>query len=260
MGLRFKELLARDELVRVFALGRLLNPVTMDLFALAGGFHGCWLDQEHVGLTYGDVQAAAVAARANGFDCFVRMAPTNYAQVTQNLEAGAGGVMAAQIVSAAHAEEFVSWAKFGPRGMRGVNTSGRDGWYTHRAQGEFTAAANREHLVAIQIETLGALADVDAIAANDAVDLLFVGPADLSQAFGLQGQKDHPRVWEAYGQVAAACRKHGKHWGTVPADPAFAERCVEMGCRMISITGDVLAMRLGVAAAKTAYQTLFPGS
>ena len=75
MAFRFKELLARDELVRVFSLGRFLSPITVDLFALVGGFHGCWLDQEHVGLSYSDVQLAAVACRANGFDCFVRMAP-----------------------------------------------------------------------------------------------------------------------------------------------------------------------------------------
>lgn len=256
MQFRFKELLARGELIRVFSLGRLLSPVTVDLFAMTGGFHGCWLDQEHVGMPYRDVELAAVACRANGLDCFVRMAPTNYAEVTQNLEAGAAGVMAAQIVSAAHAEQFVTWAKFAPRGMRGVNTSGRDGGYTHKNQADFTAAANREHLVAIQIETLGALADVDAIASNDGVDMLFVGPADLSQLMGVD--KNHSQVWDAYAQVAAACRKHGKHWGTVPADPAAARRCVELGCRMISMSSDVLAMRLGVAASKAAYRDLFP--
>lgn len=254
---RFKELLARNELCRVFSLGRLNSPVTVDLFALAGGFVGCWLDQEHVGLTWQEVLSATTACRANGLDCFVRMPPTNYAQVTQNLEAGAGGVMAAQIVSAAQAEEFVTWAKFAPRGMRGMNTSGRDADYTHKGQIEFAAAANRDHLVAIQIETLGALREADAIAAIDGVDLLFVGPADLSQALGVQGQKDHPKVWEGYAQVAAACRKHGKHWGTVPADPAFADRCYDLGCRMISFAGDVLAMRLGVAALKHNYASLY---
>ena len=116
MSTRFKELLAAGRLLRVFSLGRLLNPVTVDLFALAGGFDGFWLDQEHVGINYRDVQAASMAAHANGFDCFVRMAPTNYAQVTQHLEAGAGGVMAAQIGSAAEAEQFVTWAKFAPAG------------------------------------------------------------------------------------------------------------------------------------------------
>ena len=254
---RFKEKLAKNELCRVFALGRMLNPVTIDLFALAGGFDGCWLDQEHVGLTHTEVAWAAMACRANGFDNFVRMAPTNYAEVTQNFEAGAGGIMAAQIRDAAHAEEFVQWAKFGPRGWRGMNTSGRDAHYTHIAQAEFAAKANREHFVAIQIETLTAVKDAEQIAAIDGVDLLFLGPADLSQAFGVQGDKNHAKVWEAYAHVAAACKKHGKHWGTVPADPAFADRCYEMGCRMLSVAGDVNTYRLGIAAAKAAYQSQF---
>src|SRR5262245_26889088 len=133
MGQRFKELLAKNELARIFAVGRLIDPVLIDLYGLAGGFHGMWMDQEHVGLTFHDIQIAASSGRANGFDSFVRMAPTNYAQVTQNLEAGAGGVMAAQIQSAAQAEQFVTWAKFAPRGMRGMNTSGRDADYTHKS-------------------------------------------------------------------------------------------------------------------------------
>lgn len=257
MPRRFKEILARNELCRVFALGRMLNPVTVDLFGLAGGFDGCWLDQEHVGLTYRDVQWAAIACRANDFDCFVRMAPTNYAEVTQNLEAGAGGVMAAQIRDAAQAEEFVQWAKFAPRGWRGMNTSGRDAHYTHLPQAEFAARANREHFLAIQIETVTAVQDAEKIAAIDGVDLLFLGPADLSQAFGVQGDKNHPKVWEAYAHVAAACKKHGKHWGTVPADPEFADRCYEMGCRMLSVAGDVNTYRQGIAAVKAAYASQF---
>lgn len=257
MSRRFKEILARNELCRIFALGRLINPVLVDLFGLAGGFDGFWLDQEHVGITFHDIQTAAMAARANGFDQFVRMAPTNYAQVTQNLEAGAGGVMAAQIRSAAQAEEFVTWTKFAPRGMRGMNTSGRDADYTHRTQAEFAARANREHLVAIQIETLGAVDDADAIAAIDGVDVLFVGPADLSQAMGVLGQTGHAKVWEGIDRVAAACRKHGKHWGTVPADPEFAQRAYDKGCRMLSMCTDILSVRRGIDASKQAYAKLF---
>lgn len=257
MGRRFRELLANNELCRVFAAGRLLNPVTVDLYALAGGFHGFWMDQEHVGIGYQEIQMAAVAARANGFDQFVRMAPTNYAQATQNLEAGAGGLMAAQIRSAAHAEEFVSWTKFAPRGCRGMNTSGRDADYTHCSQAEFAERANREHLILIQIETASAVQEADAIAAIDGVDLLFVGPADLSQSLGVLGQLNHPRVWEAIDTVAAACKRHGKHWGVVPADPAFAEKAYDKGCRLLSVNTDILAMRRGIEAAKTAFAKLF---
>lgn len=257
MGRRFRELLAKNELCRIFAAGRLLSPVTIDLYALAGGFHGFWMDQEHVGIGYQEIQAAAVAARANGFDQFVRMAPTNYAQATQNLEAGAAGLMAAQIRSAAHAEEFVSWTKFAPRGVRGMNTSGRDADYTHRTQAEFAERANREHLILIQIEAASAVGEADTIAAIDGVDLLFVGPADLSQSLGVLGQLSHPRVWEAIDAVAAACKRHGKHWGVVPADPAFAEKAYDKGCRMLSLNTDILAVRRGIEAAKTAFGKMF---
>jgi 2-dehydro-3-deoxyglucarate aldolase/4-hydroxy-2-oxoheptanedioate aldolase len=254
---RFRELLAAGEVVRVFALGRILHPVTIDLFGLAGGFHGFWLDQEHCGLTYHEIELAAACARANNFDCFVRMAPSDYSLVTQNLEAGAGGVMAAQIRSAAHAEQFVTWAKFAPRGMRGLNTSGRDAHYTHKSQQQFAADANRDQFVAIQIETLGALEEVDAIAAIDAVDLLFVGPSDLSQSLGILGQFSHPRLLEALDCVAAACRKHGKHWGTVAPNPEYTMRCYGKGCRMLSLGADVLALRQGIEVAKTQYRDLF---
>lgn len=254
---RFKELLARNELARVFCISRLCHPVTIDLFALAGGYHGFWIDQEHVGLTWQEVQLASLAARANGFDCFVRMAPANYSMATQNLEAGAGGLMAAMIESAAHAEEFVKWAKFGPRGRRGMNTSGRDAHYTHFNPPEFAESANRDHFLAIQIETLGALKEAEAIAANDAVDLLFVGPTDLSQSLGITGQWSHPKLWEALEHVSAAARKHGKHWGIVPADPAFADRCYELGCRMMSVGADVRAMKMGITSMKAAYASRF---
>ena len=185
------------------------------------------------------------------------MAPSDYSLVTQNLEAGAGGVMAAQIRSAAHAEQFVTWAKFAPRGLRRLNTSGRDAHYTHKSQQQFAADANRDQFVAIQIETLGALEEADAIAANDAVDLLFVGPSDLSQALGILGQFSHPRLLEALDRVAAACRKHGKHWGTVAPNPEYTKCCYDKGCRMLSVGADVLALRQGIEVAKNQYRELF---
>jgi 2-dehydro-3-deoxyglucarate aldolase/4-hydroxy-2-oxoheptanedioate aldolase len=126
-----------------------------------------------------------------------------------------------------------------------------------KSQIELARDANRDHFVAIQVETLGALDEADAIAAIDGVDLLFVGPADLSQALGVLGQPDHEKVWTAIDRVAQACRRHGKAWGIVPASPPFADRCVEMGCRMLTFGSDAMAMRLGVQAVKTMYANQF---
>jgi 2-dehydro-3-deoxyglucarate aldolase/4-hydroxy-2-oxoheptanedioate aldolase len=248
MPSRYKELLAGDSVIRTFAVGRVFHPIVIEMFGLAGGFQGFWLDGEHIDLTNQQMVAAGLAARANDFDSFARIAPTGYSQVTQCLEAGLGGVMAAQIHSAEQAEEFVGWAKFAPRGKRGLNVGGRDCDYTHLSAADFVERANRDSFVAIQIETLGAINDVDAIAAIDGVDLLFVGPADLSLALGVVGQFQHKKLWEAIQSVSDACRKHGKAWGAVTPDAKFFTRAIETGCRMPTVGNDVAALRRGIDA------------
>jgi 2-dehydro-3-deoxyglucarate aldolase/4-hydroxy-2-oxoheptanedioate aldolase len=255
----FKQLLAGNRLVRIFSIPRIVHPVIFDMFGLAGGFDGFWLDQEHGGLTYEQINLAGVCARANDFDCMVRMVAANYALVTQCLEAGAGGVMGARITSAEHAEEFVRWAKFAPRGLRGMNSSGRDALYTHKSQGQFAVDSNREQLVSIQIETLGALKEIDQIAAIDGVDLLFVGPSDLSQELGILGQFDNAKLWEAISAVNAACRKHGKHWGTVTPNTQYADKAIETGCKMLSFGSDVYCLRRGIEATKATFARQFEG-
>ena len=135
----FKSLLATDRVIRVFCTGRLVHPVCIQLFGLAGGYDGFWLDAEHAGISTEQITMAALVGRACGLGSFVRMPVTNYATVTQALESGVDGVMAAQVGSAAEAEKFVTWAKFAPRGVRGVNTQGADADFTHKSPAEFAA-------------------------------------------------------------------------------------------------------------------------
>ena len=176
-----------------------------------GGFHALWFDEEHVGFSMPEVESGTLAARSQGMDCCVRIAPTDYALVTKCLEAGAGGVMAAQIYSAEQAEAFVTWSKFHPRGCRGLNPGGWDARFASIPVAVFCGKSNCESFVAIQIATLGAVDDVDAIAAIDGVDLLFVGPSDLRQSLGFTGDLIIAKCLEAIDQVAAACKQHGKH-------------------------------------------------
>jgi 2-dehydro-3-deoxyglucarate aldolase/4-hydroxy-2-oxoheptanedioate aldolase len=253
----FKQLLATDELVRIFCVGRLIHPVVFDVHGLVGGFHGIWIDQEHAGVTYEQIALAATCARANGLDSFVRLATINYSLVTQCLEAGAGGVMAARVDSAAQAEEFVRWSKFAPRGYRGSNTGGYDGGFGATSLTEFAVEANRKSFVAIQIETLGALKEVREIAATPDVDMLFLGPADLSQELGIIGHWEHKKLWEAIRAVASACRDAGKPWATIAATPRFAARCREHGCRMLSFGMDAVMLRRGVEATKETFRDFF---
>jgi 2-dehydro-3-deoxyglucarate aldolase/4-hydroxy-2-oxoheptanedioate aldolase len=257
MGTRLKAALASGKLVKVFGIGQLISSKFVEIVALQGGYDAIWFDNEHAGISNEQVEQAALAVRACGLDSFVRLAPTDYAAVMRPLEAGAGGIMAAQVRSGAQTEEIVRWAKFHPRGLRGLNGLGVDGRYGWMPTAEYIAQANRETFIAIQIEHADAVADIDRIAAVPDVDVLFIGPADLSQSMGIPGAWDHPQVWGAIERVAAAAKRHNVAWAIVPKDTAYARRCVELGCRCLSIGFDTWVVHVGLKTTKAQFADYF---
>src|SRR3954447_10662731 len=216
MSASLKAKLAKGRVVRVFCLGQLCSPKLLEMVGHLGGFDAVWLDQEHVGLTTPQIEEAARAGRAAGIDTFVRLTATDYATVMRPLEAGAGGVMAAMVRSAKEAEQLVSWSRFHPEGMRGVNGTGADGRFGLTPWPDYFRQCNERVLVGAQIEHAEAVEAIDAIAAVKGVDFLFVGPADLSQTMGIPGEWDNPRLWSAIERVAAACKRNGRAWGILP--------------------------------------------
>lgn len=245
---RLRELLARGKLVKVFCVGQLCHPKIVEIVGQHGGYDAVWLDQEHAGLSIAQIETACLAARASGLDSFVRLAATDYATVMRPLEAGAGGIMAAQVRSAAQVREIVRWAKFHPLGLRGVNGTGVDGRYGTVPLGEYMQRANAETFIAIQIEHIDAVHEVEAIAAIAGVDTLFVGPADLGQSMGIVGEWDHPDIWQAIERVARAAREHNIAWAILPRNADYARRCVGLGCRMLSLGIDTWALQRGLTA------------
>lgn len=255
MGAKIKELLAQGKLVNVFCLGQLCHPKIVEIIGHHGGWDAIWLDNEHAGVSIAQIEEATRAARVVGLDTFVRLAPTDYATVMRQLEAGAGGIMAAQVRSAKQAAEVVRWAKFYPEGLRGVNGAGVDGRYGTLAPAEYFRRANAETFIAIQIEHIDAVNDVEAIAAIKGVDVLFIGPADLGQSMGIPGNWDQPQLWQAFERVAKAAKSNGIHWAILPPNLAYAQRCVELGCRMLSLGIDVWTVQRGLKA----FQAEFAG-
>jgi 2-keto-3-deoxy-L-rhamnonate aldolase RhmA len=258
MGKQLKAHLAHGTLIRTFALGHLYSPKIVEMVGFIGGFEAVWFDQEHAGLTPAQIDDGSRAARAAGLDCFVRLPATDYATVMRVLEAGAGGVMASMVRSVAEVENLVSWAKFHPRGMRGVNGTGVDGRYGSMAALDYFAQANADTVIGVQIEHADALHHLEAIAGVPDVDFLFVGPADLSQSLGIPAEWEHPKLWHAIERVARVCRDRNLAWAILPIGPTFARRCVDMGCRMLSIGIDSWAMQRGLRAFQNEYEEFFP--
>ncbi|QDV38402.1 HpcH/HpaI aldolase family protein [Tautonia plasticadhaerens] len=254
---RIKERLAQGKFVKLFGVGQLFHPKLVEVVGEHGGYDGLWLDQEHSGLSLKEIELAVLAARGYGLDHFVRLPATDYASIMRVLEIGAGGVMVSMVKSAEEAEQAVRWAKFWPRGERGMNGGNRDGRFGLTPMAEYAEKANAETFVGIQIETAGAIAEVAEIAAVPDVDLLFVGPADLSQVLGVPGQFEHPKCVEAIGRIAEACKRAGKPWGVVPRGTAYADRMAKLGCTMFVCGLDIHALHEGIRAFKGRYETLF---
>ncbi|MDA1013491.1 MAG: aldolase/citrate lyase family protein [Planctomycetota bacterium] len=252
-----RDQMAAGEMVRVVGMGRLMHHNIIQIIGFQGGFDGLWFDIEHGSASVEQIEIACLAAKAHGMDTFVRVAPTDYATVTRCYESGASGVMAAQINTAEQAEQFVQWSKFYPRGNRGLNVGGVDGRFATVPVAEFCETTNREHFVAIQIETLDSLNAVDDIVAIDGVDMLFVGPSDLSQALGMPGDFMNEKCVDAVRKVGEACRRHNKPWGAVTISPQHAAMMVEHGCLMLSPTSDAKLVNLGIQAVKSQYAEYF---
>ena len=100
-------------------------------------------------------------------------------------------------------------------------------------------SANRESLLIAQIETAAGVENVDAIAAVEGIDVLWIGHFDLSLSLGTPGQFAHTKMEEATARVLAACKKHGKTAGIMPTDVAGGKAVLDQGFRIVAYSGDL---------------------
>src|SRR5262249_33493871 len=192
---QIKAKLKRNEPVLVVTL-HLTDPSTYELASLMG-FDGIWLDLEHHHYSVETANMLMRAARVGAADAMVGAAKGEFMRIGRILEAGAQGIMYPRCDDAAEARQVVTWSKFAPLGKRGFDSANPDNPYCAMPMAPYLKAANEETFVVIQIEEPSAVANAEAIAAVEGVDVLFLGPADLSILSGVPGQWDHPILKEA---------------------------------------------------------------
>lgn len=220
----------------------------------AAGVDWLLLDLEHGGGGEEQLRTTIPAGAAYGVPTIVRAESTERIRAGRILDQGAAGVMFPRIDSAAAAVLAVRAMRYPPAGERGVAT------YNRACRFGLDAGAldrsDDEVLTVIQIETLGALREADEIASTDGVDVLFVGPRDLSHALGVPGQTGSAAYLEATDAVLAAGRRHGTAVGLLVGDGATARRWADQGWQFIAIGSDTTllagAVRRELAAADEA--------
>ncbi|MET0481777.1 MAG: aldolase/citrate lyase family protein [Aestuariivirgaceae bacterium] len=212
------------------------------------GYRIVVIDMEHGAIGEEACDLIVAHCRAIGLTCYVRVASSERLRIQQALDFGADGVMLPQLTDLAHAREACGYAKYPPLGSRGIGYSRTMsyGAYDNVDDG-FFAAENRRTVCHAMIETPGALKDVEAIAALDTVDGLFIGPSDLSMTRGRGSFKFSDGDAADFRAVAAACRAHGKALGLPAPGPKAFGLAADEGASYVTVSDDITALRLGFA-------------
>ena len=243
-----KEKLARGEVVASMTV-RLVRGIEIARIARTAGFDMLYIDLEHSAFSLDTTGQICMAALEAGIAPFVRVPANTPEYIGRVLDAGALGIIAPHVRSAAEARAVVAAAKFPPMGERGnPGTLPQLQFRTFPAAAAY-AAVNDATMVVVQCESAEALERMDEIVAVEGVDLVLMGVNDLLADWGIPGQYDDPRVRDAYGRVIAACRSRGKHVGVggLASRPDLVAEYVKMGGRYVS-TGTDLSFLLGAAS------------
>jgi 4-hydroxy-2-oxoheptanedioate aldolase len=232
-----KRKLQRGEVV----IGPFMNcsyPAFIEIVGLAG-FDYAIIDMEHGPLEVETAEDLCRAAQGVGLDPIVRVRKNDAPQIQRALDIGSAGVQVPQIETKADAEAVVRAAKYQPLGMRGVSFFTRAGDYTVYGLTGITERLNAEQMVVVHVEGKRGLDNLEQILTVPHIDVIFLGPYDLSQSFGVPGQINDPRVVKGMEEATAKIRAAGKWAGTFAGDAEAAKRWINVGVQYISLSVDV---------------------
>ncbi|MEK6478825.1 aldolase/citrate lyase family protein [Catalinimonas sp. 4WD22] len=212
------------------------SAVTAEIVGLSG-FDWVLIDLEHGAGGEKDVLHQLQALEHTSAAPIVRVESFERQRFHRVLDMGAEGVMCPRINNLEEAKLVVKALRYPPEGSRGVakmvraTNFGKDFDAYH-------SGAKENILGVLQIETLEALDHLDAIASLDGIDVLFIGPADLSMALGIFGQFDHPTFKDALKATVNAAQKAGKTTGILLFNPEDYTTYHDMGIKMIACGAD----------------------
>jgi len=214
---------AGERLIGTFA--KTPDPHVVEILGLAG-LDFVVADQEHAPIDLGALDLMVLAGRSVGLPVLIRAACAEAPAIWPALDLGAMGAMVPHVRHATEAEAIADAMKYG-RGKRGFSPSGRSGLYGTVPAADYRAQMDERSVILAQIEDAEALERLDAIAAVPEVDVLFVGPADLSSSLGCA--IDAPELEAAIDRVIAAARHAGKAAGLFVGTGAQVARWAAKG-------------------------------
>ena len=211
------------------------SPVVSEAIGLSG-MDFTIIDQEHGPLTAESSLAMCAAAAQGGAAPIVRVRENTEGEIQRALDVGAAGVEIPQIETREDAEAAVEHARFSPLGSRGLSPYTRAAGYDGGP--DYTDRQNEEVTVIVHIEGERGVENLDEIMGVEGIDVLFLGPYDMSQSIGIPGQVRDERVEALMDEVCERAGEAGKIVGTFADDPEMAHRWIDVGAQYIAVLED----------------------
>jgi 4-hydroxy-2-oxoheptanedioate aldolase len=250
----FKKALA-EKRVQYGLWSSMLAPIPTEISA-AAGFDWLLLDGEHSPNTpHNLMQQAQVVAGYPGTHAIARI-PMGHgwvgqAMIKQVLDVGIQTLLVPMVETAEQARELVRCMRYPPQGIRGMAGVRASGWGRNAG---YPDEANDQVCLLVQAETRAAIGNLDAIAAVDGVDGVFVGPADLSAAYGHVGDPWHPEMLKIHDDAFRRIQAAGKAVGILTLEEERARQHVQMGALFIAVGTDTNLLVKGSNALVKAFK------
>ena len=216
---------------------KMADPSIVEILKYAG-FDCVIIDNEHSQMSKSYMVNLVRTADLSGIVPIVRVRENSRSMILQALDCGAYGIMVPETSSGAEVELVVSRTKYAPLGDRGYTASQRAAGFGLMNPAEYAAFANDNTLAIVYCETRAAIDNIDEMLAVPNLDMMWIGPMDLSQALGVTGQPKHPEVLKAMDYIIEKSRAAGVPVGTIAPNPAEAAALYDRGVQLISISSD----------------------
>lgn len=239
-------MIKKNKLKKIFKEGgvavgtfvKINDPASIEALGYCG-FDFVIVDNEHVSMSKQALVDIIRAAELMDLVSIVRVRENNAIDILQSLDAGAMGVQIPQVNTEENAKYAVASTKYEPRGNRGFAPSHRAAGYGTMDIYEYIQLSNDNTLVVCHCETKECMDNLDEILKNDDIDVIFIGPMDLSQSLGIIGQGNNPILIEAIDTIIEKVIKAGKVVGIVAPNATKAKEYIEKGVQYISINSDL---------------------
>ena len=197
------------------------------------------LDMEHGPVNLTDMQNNVRAAQVAGVEPIIRVNKLCPQAISQALDIGAIGVQIPQIQNAEEAHKAIKFAKFYPEGERGICRFVRAARYSSVSKTDYFKLANEKSLIILQLEGIESINNLDEILKVEGIDIIFIGPYDLSQSLGVPGEITHPKVVEAMEKIVSRADQMNIKTGTFVDTPELLQIWKNAGVKYLAYSVDL---------------------